>query len=138
MMIALRKRHRALRRPEFLHGTGLSGDLQPDVIWHGVEPHAPDFSAVSRTVAYALDGRLTGGEPPPVPDRDLYVACNAWREPLPFRIPPSPSGRAWRRAVDTALASPLDITDLDRGPPIPPQSVYPVGPFSVLVLISEG
>src|SRR5262249_60219931 len=111
-LIALRKRLPALRRREFFRGGGPNGDMEPDVIWHGVEPHAPDFSPGSRTLAMALDGSQTGREP----DRDFYVACNAWIDPLQFRIPRSPSGKAWRRTIDTALPSPLDIVGLDEGP----------------------
>src|SRR5207245_5186962 len=54
-LIALRKRHPALRRHHFFRGSGPQGNLQPDVIWHGVEPHSPDFSLFSRTLAFALD-----------------------------------------------------------------------------------
>src|SRR5207253_3942001 len=85
-MIWLRRQHPALRRRTFFRGPGPDGQMPHDVIWHGVEPHEPDFSAVSRTLAFALDGSQTGREP----DQDLYVACNAWREAVPFRIPASP------------------------------------------------
>jgi isoamylase len=124
-MIALRKRHPALRRRNFIRGT--------DVIWHGVLPNKPDFSSWSRSLALALDGRRTGREP----DRDIYMAFNAWVGTLNFRIPPSPQGRPWHRVVDTALASPLDIVGLDEGPRIEAGSTYPVVPYSTLVLIAE-
>jgi glycogen operon protein len=124
-MIALRKRHPALRRRAFLWGT--------DVIWHGVVPFKADFSSWSRSLALALDGRRTGREP----DRDIYMAFNAWVGTLNFRIPPSPQGKPWHRVVDTALASPQDIVGLDEGPRIEVGSTYPVAPFSTLVLISE-
>jgi isoamylase len=131
-MIQLRKRHPALRRRDFFRGTGAEGHLAPDVVWHGIEPGLPDFSAHSRTLAYALDGHQTGGEP----DRDFYVALNAWREPLPFRIPLPPSGGLWRRVVDTALASPLDIVPTEEGPAVAANTQYPVAPYSLIVLIS--
>jgi glycogen operon protein len=125
-MIALRRRHPALRRRRFFRGG--------DVIWHGVEPNKPDFSATSRCLALALDGRRTGREL----DRDIYMAFNAWRGSLSFRIPPAPQGRAWRRTVDTALASPLDVVGLDEGPVVPAGSTYTVAPFALVVLVSEG
>jgi glycogen operon protein len=133
-MIALRRRHPVLRRRSFFRGRGPYHNLEPDIVWHGVEPGAPDFSAGARTLAYTLNGGQTGREP----DRDFYVACNAWCEALPFRVPCSPSGRAWRRVVDTALASPQDIVGLDQGPLVPAHAVYPVAPYSLVVLISEG
>jgi glycogen operon protein len=131
-LIALRKRHPALRRRGFFRG-GVGAGGMPDVVWHGVDPGLPDFSPGSRTLAYALNGNRTGREP----DRDFYVACNAWREPVAFRVPVSPSGRPWRRAVDTALAPPHDIVGPDEGPRVPDQTVYRVAAHSMVVLISE-
>jgi glycogen operon protein len=132
-MIALRRRHPALRRRTFFRGAGPAGDLPPDIIWHGTEPHFPDFAHDSHTIAFCLDGLQTGREP----DRDFYVACNAWRETILFRIPPAPNGRPWHRVVDTAQTPPNDILDLDEGPVEPVGSLYPVAAHSMLVLIAE-
>jgi isoamylase len=124
-MIALRKRHPALRRRSFFRG--------PEVVWHGTELQKPDWSANSKTMALTLDGRQTGREP----DRDFYLAFNSGRETMPFTIPAGAQDRPWRRAVDTALASPLDIVGLDEGPQVPVGSKYAVAPFSLIVLIGE-
>jgi isoamylase len=132
-MIAMRKRHPALRRYTHLRGAGTQGSLlEPDLIWHGVEPGQPDFSQGSRTIAFALNGSQTGREP----DNDFYVACNAWHDPIRFRIPVSPSGRAWHRVVDTALAPPLDIVAEEQAPEVPPQSIYTVAAFGLIVLVT--
>jgi hypothetical protein len=40
--------------------------------------------------------------------------------------------------MDTALPSPLDVVGLDEGPQVVPQALYPVAPYAMLVLISEG
>jgi isoamylase len=133
MLIALRKRHPALRRRSFFRGTGPDRKLRPDIIWHGTLPHVPDFSTGSRTLAFCLDGTETDRET----DRDFYVACNGWRETIDFRIPPAPTGRRWRRAVDTSLLPPLDIVAHDEGPAVASGSAYPVTAHSMLVLISE-
>ena len=37
-------------------------------------------------------------------------------QPVDFHIPQSPTGRTWRRVIDTALPSPQDIVGLDEGP----------------------
>jgi isoamylase len=124
-MIALRQRHPALRRRRFFEGG--------DVIWHGVAPYKPDFSEASRTVALTLDGRKTGREP----DRDFYMAFNAWREPLSFLIPPSPQGRSWRRIIDTAMAPPLDIVGVEEGLSVAAGSTYHLAAYSLVVMISE-
>ena len=132
-LIALRKRHPALRRKTFLKRGG-SGH-PPDVVWHGVEPGEPDWGWSSHSLAMALDGRRC--DRPGVVDRDLYIACNAYHQPLVFTIPASPSGRRWRRTVDTALPSPEDALDLDEGPAIPILHRYRLAPRSMLILVSE-
>jgi glycogen operon protein len=134
-MIALRKRHPALRRHAFFRGAGPKGTLPPDVIWHGVQPNRPDFTPFSRTLAYAIDGRAL--EPPGIVDCDFYAAFNAWQEAIAFHIPPSPSGRPWRRIVDTALASPLDIVAEENATRVQAGTSYTVAPFSMIVLVSE-
>jgi glycogen operon protein len=128
-MIALRKRHPALRRRGFFRG----GAKRPDVAWHGVDVGWPDFSGAGRVLAYVLDGSQTGREP----DGDFYIALNAWREPIKFEIPPAPSGRPWRRLVDTALPAPQDIVRPGEGPIINARGNYWAAPFSTLVLFSE-
>jgi len=132
-MIALRQRHPALRRRRFLEGRGRRNDQPPDVRWHGVELARPDFSSQSRSLALVLDGRRTGREP----DQDFFMAFNAWECPLPFKVPPAPQGRPWRRVVDTSLESPQDILAEGEGPVVPALRDYRVGPFSLVVLISE-
>ncbi|MBV8678741.1 MAG: glycogen debranching enzyme [Planctomycetaceae bacterium] len=133
-MIALRRRHPSLRRRTFLTGR-VEGGQPPDVIWHGVEPCHPDFSPASRSMALTLDGRRC--DRPGVVDRDLYIAMNAFWDPLTFRIPGTPSGRPWRRAIDTALTSPEDALDPDEGPVIPVSHPYRVEGRSMIILISE-
>ena len=133
MLIALRKRHPVLRRRTFFHGPGPQGNQRPDVIWHGVEPFAPDFTPGSRTLALCLDGKQTEREE----DRDFYIACNAWQEAIPFRVPRSPNGKPWRRAIDTSLLSPLDILGLDEGPIVHGETTYPIASYSMIVLIAE-
>ncbi|MCI0455687.1 MAG: glycogen debranching protein GlgX [Gemmataceae bacterium] len=133
MLIALRKRHAAFRRRNFFRGSGPKDQWAPDIIWHGVEPFEPDFAPGSRTLALTLDGSQTGREP----DQDFYLACNAWEEALTFRIPPAPSGRPWRRLIDTARPAPDDICEEGDGPRVPAQTRYPVAAHSMVVLISE-
>ncbi len=132
MMIAFRKAHPALRRRTFF---GHNGALSPEILWHGVEPSHPDFSHESHSIAFALDGRRI--DRPGVIDRDIYVAMNAYWRPLGFRIPSSPTGRPWRRVVDTSLPSPDDILEEDHGPRIPIGQIYRVEAQSLIILVSE-
>jgi len=132
-MIALRKRHPALRRRTFFQGG--AGGHPPDIVWHGVELCRPDFSFESHSLAFVLDGRRV--DRPGTIDRDLYIAMSAWKEPLSFTIPASPSGRRWRRAVDTALSSPQDALGSDEGPVIAVLHPYRVEAHSMIILESE-
>jgi isoamylase len=110
-----------------------------DICWHGVEPFEPDFGSYSRTLAFTLDGRFTGreGESDYTTDTDLYVAMNAHHEPVRFKIPPSPSGRGWRKVIDTAAASPDDIIPEAEAPPVAAGSWVTLLAFSCCVLVSE-
>jgi isoamylase len=132
-MVALRRRHHALRRKTFFRGTSEGGP--PDIAWHGQEPCQPDWSPDSRAVAAVLDGRKT--DRPGEIDRDFYIVMNAYWEPLVFQIPASPTGRVWRRTVDTALPSPDDALGLDEGPAIKVGHLYTVEARSMVILISE-
>jgi glycogen operon protein len=111
-----------------------------DIHWHGVEPYQPDFDAESRSLAFTLDGRFTGREHDPDYriDSDFYVAFNAWREPLSFRVPPAPTRRTWRRVIDTARPTPEDFVAESEGPVVEAGERYPVAPFAALVLVTEG
>jgi hypothetical protein len=60
------------------------------------------------------------------------------RRTTAFQVPVSPQGRRWRRVVDTSLASPDDIVaDESSGKLVAEGSRYPVGAFSVVVMVTE-
>ena len=70
----------------------------------------------------------------------FYMILNAYWEPLHFELPPVTNGSAnpWRRWIDTALDSPLDIVPWQTAPPIPGYS-YRAETRSVVVLfVSQG
>ncbi len=133
-VIQLRQRHPSLRRRTFLVGEAKQ-NRPPDIIWHGTKPCRPDFSEASRALAFTLDGRRC--DRPGVIDRDIYIAMNAYWEPLTFQIPASPSGRPWRRVVDTSLASPEDAVGLDEGPVVPVMKPYTLQARSMIILVSD-
>ena len=90
-------------------------------------------------LAFSLDGRFTGrdGDPDYKPDNDFYVAMNTGPGALTFRIPSSPTGRRWRRLVDTSASSPDDFLTEGEGPLVLPRSTIVIPPFGVVILISE-
>ena len=132
-MIALRKAHPVLRRRTFFTGGAAGGP--PEILWHGIQPAHPDFSGNSQALAFALDGRCSDRQG--ITDCDIYVAMNSGCKPLDFRIPASPTGRTWRRAVDTALSSPEDFLEIDQRPGIMVSHTYNVQEHSMIILVSE-
>ncbi len=105
-LIALRRRHRSLRRERFLTGAGRDGS-PPDVVWFGPDGDPPDWSH-GRALGYLLSGdpRCTGA---PDPEPDLLVLVNGNRQPVEFRLPPGD----WRAAIWTSETTPTLVVQAD-------------------------
>jgi glycogen operon protein len=126
-LIDFRRRNRALRRTTFFDGTpnarGLVG-----IQWHGCLLGAPGwFDPSSRVLSFTLGG--VGEEP------DIHVILNMDDQELDFELPPV-EGRVWRRAFDTALASPDDASEPGEEPRIADERAYRTGARSAVVLVS--
>jgi isoamylase len=98
-LIAFRHGHRQLRTGGFHAGS----DGGAGVDWHGHQPGEPDWSPGSRLIVLRLPGGTRAD--------DLCVAINVHWEPARLVLPSPPSGRPWRRAIDTSRPSPDDILD---------------------------
>jgi isoamylase len=122
-MIALRRRHPALRRARFIDPSPAGGD--PDLRWHGEDGGEPDWNdADARVLCFTLTG-LAKSEPV------LHVMMNMGPLVKPLPLPPV-AGCRWHRVVDTSCEPPLDI--LAAGAPIADgQSSYELAPFAVAV-----
>jgi glycogen operon protein len=93
-LIALRKRHRSLRRRHFLS--------ENDVDWFGTLGEPPSFGdANARELALTLYGR-DDNEPP------LHLMLNAGDKARTFVIPRL-AGWSWAIAVDTGALAPRDL-----------------------------
>jgi glycogen operon protein len=135
------------RHPKSRTGSGIvrtnprlaTAPATADIRWHGTEPFRPDFGPDSRVLAFTLDGRFTGREDDPdyAPDRDFYVAMSASHETVTFVVPPSPTGRRWRRVVQSWEPSPGDFTPVDNGPVVDPGTATPAPAFALIVLVTE-
>ena len=68
----------------------------------------------------------------------MYLALNAYWEPLDFDLPPAggAGASAWRRWIDTALVPPQDIVAWDAAPLVAGPR-YRVEARSVVVLFAE-
>jgi glycogen operon protein len=117
-MIAFRKTHPSLCRSRF---------WRHDVSWYGQGAQV-DQSELSRSLAFMLLGASQH-------DVDIYAMINASEGDMTFRIQHGPANR-WRRAVDTSLSSPEDITD-PGFEPIVESLDYLVRARSVVVLVAK-
>jgi glycogen operon protein len=100
---------------QFLHASRIE--------WHGVKLHQPDWGYQSHTLAVSAHGRRGR----------MHLMFNSYWNPLDFELPPRPRGH-WRRLVDTALSSPLDITTPEEAPPVP-GTLYRVEARSAVLLV---
>jgi glycogen operon protein len=125
-LIALRKRHPSLRRRRFPTGRAAPGAALPDIAWHGERLNDPPWhDANARLLAFTLAGDA-------VADTPLHVILNMSDEPRTVGVP-SLIEQHWRRAVDTALATPDDATPLAQQA-VRVANLYVAKPRSVVVL----
>jgi isoamylase len=79
--------------------------------WHGVKIGQPDWGRDSHSLALEAELRREG--------ISAYLILNAYWEPLTFELPPvGDAAGAWRRWIDTALESPLDIVPWQTAPAV--------------------
>jgi isoamylase len=103
---------------------------QANKAWHGVKHGQPDWSQHSHSMAFSGELRK---------ERILfYMILNAYREPLPFELPPLLNGsdNSWRRWIDTALDSPMDIVPWQTASSIRGYA-YRAEAHSVVVLFAD-
>jgi glycogen operon protein len=104
-LIALRKRHASLRRRRFLTGRPSSGQMQPDVAWHGERLNEPCWhDPGARLLVFTL-----GGEALEEPALHVVLNMDDFARQV---VLPVLNGRRWRRIVDTARDSPDDIVPI--------------------------
>jgi glycogen operon protein len=118
------------RRDVLAKGTGLSLNQllhRVRLSWHGVRLDEPDWSEHSHSLAATL--RTLNGS------FVFHMMFNAYWEPLTFELPLAGArpSQAWRRCIDTALASPDDICPWPDAPVVA-QSTYGAQPRSVVLL----
>jgi isoamylase len=131
LLVAFRKSHPALRYGSFTEQKGVPAF---HISWHGVMAGRPDWSWESRSLAVQISERASGS---PSKWADIYVAANAYWEPLRLGLPELTEGRKWHRVLDTMLESPKDISEEGKEPSLNHQDVYEIGARTVVVLIGQ-
>lgn len=98
--------------------------------WHGVKVRQPDWSATSHSIALTVEIRRE--------KMLVHLIMNAYWKPLDFELPrlDNTSENLWRRWIDTALDSPHDIVEWEKGPPVPGYN-YRAESRSVVMLFAK-
>src|ERR1051325_2201013 len=94
---------------------------------HGIKLDQPDNSYESHSLAFTVRG-LEG--------EMIHLMVNAYWEALAFELPALAEGAAWRRWIDTSLASPDDIYEGAEAPLIT-RPTYLVQPHSIAYLFAQ-
>ena len=92
--------------------------------FHGVKPWHGQFQDYEHYVGVLFAGQEAGGEP-----QVVYVASNAWWEPLEVELPDLPSRMCWELAADTWEA--------EQRPQILNGLHFSIGPRSVKVFAAR-
>ena len=97
------------RRPSFLTGKEHEDSGAPDIWWFRFDGRAMTRADWERGDASSVGAFLNGAEigaetreGESVIDDSFLVLFNAWRDPLPFRLPPARFGRRWALELSTA------------------------------------
>jgi glycogen operon protein len=128
-VVAFRRAHPALRQ------TGTVRDRRvswfPALSWHGTRAWAPDWAPQNRLLAwmfYTCDGGAHDC---------VYLAANAYWEPLSVELPVLPEGAVWHRFADTSARSPEDAAQPGSEPVLPDQASIQIRERSAVALVAH-
>jgi isoamylase len=130
-IIAFRKRHSFVRRRRYLSGEQEETPVLRNISWHGVQAGNPDFGDGSRFIAWVLEAFQTDERS----DVPIYIATNAYWEPLTVELPDTPD-RRWYRVIDTSLPAGQDIVPEEEATFLPDPKIV-VQPRSTVVLLAR-
>ncbi|MDR1930217.1 MAG: glycogen debranching protein GlgX [Treponema sp.] len=135
-LIAFRRRHHGLMRPEFYTGRDGNYNAIPDITWFDEKGATPEWDKIGCCMALRVDGSkaeiLADKD-----DNDLFIMFNAGNKRVVFSVCDPLEGKHWLRAVDTALPSPEDVLvpGTEQGLAYPRS--YCVSARSMVILISS-
>jgi glycogen operon protein len=131
LIIAFRKRHKIVRRWRYMTPDESETPILRNITWHGVKSNEADFSGGSRFLAWVLEDFETNERG----DVPIYVASNAFWEPLAIELP-ALENRRWYRVADTSLPAGEDIVPEEEAAFLT-EPQYEVRPRSTVVLVAR-
>lgn len=120
-MITFRRAHPILRREVFY--------TEADIKWFAPNGGVPGWTD-ERQKSFAC---FILGQAEP----DLFLMFNADTRSVDFAIPPLPTGKIWRLAIDTSRSAPDDIFEASKEPSMQGQISFRVEPRSSAILLTD-
>lgn len=134
-LIAFRKRHPSLHRPDFFTGKPKADGTGPDIIWFGQNGKKVNWENGQLALAALIDGHYK--DRAIHSDKDIFLMFNAQDNETWFEVPKSINGGEWKIALDTGLDAPLDIYPQGEEPFLKEKKRYHLVGKSTAVLIAS-
>ena len=132
--IRLRKDHPVFRRTEFFKGS-MAGK-KPDIQWYAADGSNPDWSKISRFLAFRLLGTFDSGAGK-ISDNDFFIAANTDRQDIMLRIPAITDSRKWYRIADTSIEDETSLLSVENAETLISQDRYVLPASSMLILVAK-
>lgn len=132
--IRLRKNHPVFRRTEFFKGS-MAGK-KPDIQWYAADGSNPDWSKISRFLAFRLLGTFDSGAKK-ISDNDFFIAANTDRQDIMLRIPAITDSRKWYRIADTSIEDETSLLSVENAETLISQDRYVLPASSMLILVAK-
>lgn len=132
--IRLRKNHPVFRRTEFFKGS-MAGK-KPDIQWYAADGSNPDWSKISRFLAFRLLGTFDSGAKKNS-DNDFFIAANTDRQDIMLRIPAITDSRKWYRIADTSIEDETSLLSVENAETLISQDRYVLPASSMLILVAK-
>lgn len=132
--IRLRKNHPVFRRTEFFKGS-VAGK-KPDIQWYAADGSNPDWSKISRFLAFRLLGTFNSGAGK-ISDNDFFIAANTDRQDIMLRIPAITDSRKWYRIADTSIEDETSLLSVENAETLISQDRYVLPASSMLILVAK-
>lgn len=132
--IRLRKDHPVFRRTEFFKGS-MAGK-KPDIQWYAADGSNPDWSKISRFLAFRLLGTFDSGAKK-ISDNDFFIAANTDRQDIMLRIPAITDSRKWYRIADTSIEDETSLLSVENAETLISQDRYVLPASSMLILVAK-
>ena len=132
--IELRKKHAVFRRTDFFKGAADSG--KSDIQWYNKNGSNPDWSKISRFLAFSLNGSSVKNDDGTFDDT-FYIAANTDRIDVMLRLPTLSDGKRWYRIADTSIDSEDAILSKENAENLRAQERYVLPSSSMIILIAK-